>query len=432
MVHGVRRGLVAGWVVLLTGAGCQTERQGTAGAPRAVAPATAPAVAEFPIMSWELPPRSDAFMTGREELKKLADCGFTVAAFVQKEQLAECRRLGMRAMVRPASWKVKWHDLSDAQIDERVRQLVDGTQDDPTVMGYFLTDEPGVQEFAALGKAVAAVKRLAPGKLAYINLYPNYATLGAPNLSQLGTASYDDYLARYATDVRPQFISYDNYRVQFSNDLQDAGVAASYFENLMQVRRAALAHGLPWWNIVSSNQIRPKTPPPSPANLQLQAYTTLAAGGQGVTWFTYFGGKYGYGPVDQQGRRTASWSYLRMVNEQVRVLGPVMRGLKSTGVYFSSPAPGARLPALPGNWVEGVGSPSPVMVGEFAGADSERYVMVVNLSLERSAKVQVRLRAGAAGELQQVSPVDGSLLPVESGNAFWLTAGQGALLKVPG
>src|SRR2546423_15705532 len=107
-------------------------------------------------------------------------------------------------------------------------------------------------------------------------------------------------------------------------DLKNAAVAESYYDNLLEVRRVALESGLPFWNIVSSNQIRPNTPPPSPANLLFQAYTTLAAGGKGVTWYTYYSGGYKYSAVDDQGRRTATWSYLRMVNEQVRVLGPVM------------------------------------------------------------------------------------------------------------
>ena len=35
------------------------------------------------------------------------------------------------------------------------------------------------------------------GKLAHINLYPNYATLGAPDRSQLGAPTYTEYLERF-------------------------------------------------------------------------------------------------------------------------------------------------------------------------------------------------------------------------------------------
>ncbi len=53
----------------------------------------------------------------------------------------------------------------------------------------------GVRDYPQLAAAVAAVKKYA-GKLAYINLLPDYTTLGA-NLSQLGTESYSDYLERF-------------------------------------------------------------------------------------------------------------------------------------------------------------------------------------------------------------------------------------------
>src|SRR6185437_1874987 len=100
-----------------------------------------------------------------------------------------------------------------------------------------LADEPGEPDFEALGKAVAAVKKLAPGKLAYINLFPDYATLGAPDLSQLGTGSYTDYLERFVSEVKPQLISYDNYRIQFSLDQARPETAASHYANLLEVRR---------------------------------------------------------------------------------------------------------------------------------------------------------------------------------------------------
>src|SRR5262249_44872991 len=141
----------------------------------------------------------------------------------------------------------------------------------------------------------------APGKLAYINLFPDYATLGAPDTSQLGTPNYTEYLERFVTEVKPQLLSYDNYMVQYSMDLQDRAVAASYYRNLLEVRRVALEHQLPYLNIVASSQIRTDKAVPSPANLLFQAYTTLGAGYRGVTWYTYFGDGYAYAPLSKSG-----------------------------------------------------------------------------------------------------------------------------------
>ena len=337
----------------------------------------------------------------------------------------------MRALVCLPDHKVDWRELSDEQIVARVGKLVGNSATNPAVLGYFLMDEPGVKFFPALSKAVAAVKKLAPGKLAYINLYPNYATLGAPDLSQIGTANYSEYLERYVSEVKPQFISYDNYQVQFSGDFKDAKIGGNYYVNLLEVRRVALKHDLPFWNIVSSNEIRPPTPVPSPANMLLQAYTTLAAGGRGLTWYTYYVGGYHYAPIDKTGHRTITWAYLKMVNDQVKVLGPMMNRMKNTGVYFSSPAPAASLPALPGRLVQAIGSaPSaPAMIGEFSGPSGENYVMVVNLSLERSAKFTIKTTASAQA-MRYFSPIDGSLAPAGDDGSLWLAAGQGTLIQL--
>jgi hypothetical protein len=166
--------------------------------------------------------------------------------------------------------------------------------------------------------------------------------------------------------------------------------------------------------------------------LLLQAYTTLAAGAKGLTWYTYYSTGYLYAPIDQAGNHTATWSSLKMVNHQLRVLGPILRPLKSTGVYFMTPTPGAplaaTLPALPGQLVKSATSGMPLMIGEFAGAGDEKYAVVVNESLRESAKLKLTVD-DRWGDVRQVSPVDGSLLALEGGNALWLTAGQGVLLK---
>jgi hypothetical protein len=378
----------------------------------------------FPIMPWELQPEKQVLLDQPlHGIESLRACGFDTVAFVRPGQLEKVEQAGMRALVgRPSDLQLNWRRLSDRAIFERVKRLVEDSGESQALIGYFLADEPHASEFRALGKAVAAVKRLAPGKLAYINLYPSYTSP-----VKLGTKSYAEYIERYLEEVKPQFLSYDNYSVQYSLDLQDRARAARYFTNLVQVRRVALEHRLPFWNAVSSNQIRPYTTVPSPANLALQAYTTLAAGGRGLTWFTYYAGRYEYAPIDRQGKRTATWSYLKAVNGQVQVLKPILMRLRSTGVYFTSPPPADGLSRLPGKVITSVRSPTAVMVGELAGENGDMYAMVVNLSLTRSANVVVKARAT---RIRHVSPVDRSLAPLPDDGSLWLPAGQGVLLRL--
>ena len=397
-------------------------------------------MAEYPILPWGVcRPKPD--LPGPDSMK---ECGFTLAGFVRKEDLAACEAVGLKGIAYPdascgAISRKEWTKLSAAEIDSRVQQAVAVFGKSDAIIGYYLVDEPGVQFFPGLGRAVAALKKYAPGKLAYINLFPNYATLGAPNLSQLGAKSYTEYLERYVRVVKPQFLSWDNYKVQYSNDLSESMVASSYYRNLLDVRRVALEHGLPFWHIVSSNQIRDFTTIPSPANLLFQAYTSLAAGAAGVSWYTYYSHGYGYAPIDKGGRRTATWGYLRMVNRHLQVLGPIVQRMRSTGVFFLDPPPGAG-PALPGRIVfkaeavsalrGGSARKLPLMLGEFADpASGTNAVLVVNLSLTHSAHVRLEL-AGDPGTCEAYSPEDGHRTRIDVDKGFWLTAGQGALFRV--
>jgi hypothetical protein len=425
-------GTFLGCCLLGVAAGCATTKRD----PFARADISSPDF--FPILPWDPyhgwgQPRVEKRNLGFEGI---ADCGFNLAGFVLPQDLAACRKLGLGAILLttdPAFTNVQyiydWKKLSDAEIDRRVKTAVEAGGKDPAIAGYFINDEPGVPDFPALAKAVAAVKKYAPGKLAYINLFPNYATLGAPDTSQLGAPSYGEYLERFVAEVQPQLLSYDNYMVQYSMDLQDRASAANYYNNLLQVRSVALEHRLPYLNIVASCQLQPGKAIPSPDNLLFQAYTTLAAGYRGVTWYTYFGDFYPYAPLAKSGGKTPTWAALQAVNRQVAALAPVLSHLASTGVYFSAPAPAENLPRLPGQLVKSVTCANPVMVGEFKHENGERYAMIVNLSLEHSAAFTLETQSPGR-PISLISATDGSVSSFDAKAGYWLTAGQGVLLDL--
>jgi hypothetical protein len=387
----------------------------------------------FPILPWNYYGYKTPLVKGTNGLESVAQCHFNFAPFVFPKELPLCRELGLGAIVAPADGStlkdLRGKTYSDAEIKRRVREMIDAAGDNPAVKGYFIMDEPGAKDFPLLARAVETVKKYAPGQFAYINLFPDYATIGAPDTSQLGTSNYTEYLERFVSEVKPQFLSYDNYRVQMSQDLKETARAASYYRNLLEVRRVALKHHLPCLNIVSANQIRAFTTIPSPANLAFQAYTTLAAGYRGVGWYTYYEGGYHYAPISKTGQRSLTWHYLQEINRQVVTLAPVMSRLRSTGVFFTDPAPVAGLPMLPGAVVESLTGSEPMMIGEFTHATGEFYVMVVNLSLERSAKFTLQTR-NANERIEIVSAVNGSLSPYDPTAGLWLVAGAGALLRL--
>lgn len=397
----------------------------------------------YPIMPWQTITAKSPAKGYAHPLESVAECNFTIAGFVGPEDLPVCERLGLKAIISAppgnAAWKSKWKGLGDEAISGAVKDRIRESGASSSILGYYIVDEPGTSHFPALATAVETVKQEAPGKLAYINLFPGYATLGAPDQSQLGAASYTAYLEKFIADVKPQFLSYDDYKIVYSDNMQSKRHSEVYFRDLLEVRDVARKHGLPFWNIACSNRIRPYTTIPSPANMLLQAYTTLAAGGRGLSWYTYYDGGYAYAPMDSNGLRSETWSYLQMVNGQVKVLGPIMNRLVSTGVFFSSPAPAPDVPLLPGRIVESVVSRAsierftdekpPLMFGEFEDGSGTDYVMVVNLSLEKSANFLLHTRSEYAVKAT-VSSRDGSAKALDEKNGHWLVPGQGVLIRL--
>jgi hypothetical protein len=376
------------------------------------------------------------FINRGKGLQGMAECHLNVADAADPQNYSLCEKLGLSVIVSkgPHLTGDEWLKFSDQEIDDYIRMMVKSAGKSKAIIGYYICDEPSALAFPALTKAVAAVKKYAPGKIAYINLYPNYATLWQMGQirAQLGTKTYTEYLERFVNEVKPQIISYDNYMVEYSMDLKNKDKAASYYTNLTEVRRIATKYNIPFWNIVSSNQIRPFTTIPSPANLAFQAYTSLAAGAGGVIWYTYQGQYYGYNPLDKQENKTLVWSYLQEVNRQLSILGPIIKQLHSTGVYFTSPAPADSLPILPGKYVERIEAETPMMIGEFVSENGTNYMMAVNLSLEKSVKFKLTTKV-ANEKIWIVSAGEsGYLVETDINEGYWLTAGAGVLIKCGG
>lgn len=418
----------------------------------------------FPLFPWDhLAHWGAEYQPIPEGIASMAECGFTMSAFVGNvDDVETCRKLGLKCILEANVERFDERPLSEeeisaklAEIDAKIKERVESTKNDPTVLGYSITDEPGAYHFRSLAAAVAAIKKYAPGKLAYINLYPGYAsTIGADVDSQMGTRSYREYLERFVQEVKPQFLSYDNYMIEYSEDLRDWKRGRSHFDDLFEVRSVAQKYGLPFWYIGSSLCIMKDSSPPTPARYACQAYTALAAGAEGLTWFLYYPLGWHSSPIDKNGNKTLSWTYMREINAQAKALGLYLKGWRSTAVGITEhngppSLPNAvgitetdGLPPLPTNVLPGLTAAfssqgvyearetPKLMLGEFAQKDGDSIAaMVVNLNFGTSTKVKFAKPDGFS-TLKIVSPVDGVARPVDEAEreaGFWILPGHGTL-----
>jgi hypothetical protein len=281
-----------------------------------------------------------------------------------------------------------------------------------------LRDEPGANLFPGLATVAGLVRELAPGKWAYINLFPDYA-----DNDQLNATGYQDYLERFINTVHPTTLSYDSY------DLLDNGsLRENFWSNLESMRAVAKKYNLPFWNIVLSvahfsyREL-------SAADLRFEVYSSLAYGVRGIAYFTYFTpehGNYRMAPIDQFGHETATWGYMRNVNLQVQKLAPTLLQLTSDEVYHFGAVPAGCSGPSTNSLV--TAADGQILVGDFTHRDGTRYVLLVNKDVQKSIPCSPKFRRPPA-KLEWVSPYTGRVGSYD-GESTWLAPGAGVLLKV--
>jgi hypothetical protein len=372
----------------------------------------------FAIGFWVDPPADERM---EERYRQIAEASFTLflganasrTPETMRQCLALCEKYGMAALLWTGG-------LPPDQLPEG-----------PACWGYALRDEPNVKDFPALREAVDALRKARPGKLAYINLFPNYA-----DEQQLGTATYEEHVARFMEEVDPDVLSMDHYPV-----MKPSGDSrASYCANLEVMRKYALQKGIPFWNFFNTMPFGPHLDP-TEADLRWQVFTSLAYGAKGVLYFCYWtppGDEFPKGGaiITAEGRKTRHYEQAKRINAAVKALGPTLMQLTSTGVYRVKPEddPAQVLAGTPIRRIEC--EYRDYLVGVFTHADGRRAVLLSNYSNHYTSWPTVEFDVDPS-QVTEVSQETGQEAPVVDdspaleGLQVSLDAGQGRLFLLP-
>jgi hypothetical protein len=350
----------------------------------------------FAIGYWVGPQTSENL---RERYREIAEANFTVVigshGMDVAQQLALCREFGLKAIVDGAGLAVP---------------------DDDTCWGFSLTDEPGAAQFANLAKRAEEVRTRHPGKFGYINLFPNYASP-----TQMGTTTYEEYVAKFVTEVKPEVLSMDHYPLMRPGvDGRDA-----YLGNLGTMGTESRRAGIPFWNYFYSMPFNDRLDP-TEAQIRWQIFASIAYGAKGVLYFCYWTpgkGAAGAGEFPKggaimtaEGLKTRHYDEPRRINAELKNLGPTLMKLTSVRVMrirndaetktALAGSPLRSLTRVPGD------PPGEFVIGSFTHADGRRAVLILNHDYSFTAWPTVEFASDKAGAAVEVSKRTGEIAPV--------------------
>lgn len=379
---------------------------------------------DFAVMAWDSAP-SDP-----EQLRWMKEAGLNIAGFCKAEDLDRIRAAGLTCFVSDQRANgYDWMQLpAETEIRKNLASLKQQVGDNPAVLGFYLRDEPSAQLMPGMGKVSGLLHEAMPDKWPYVNLFPYRVPA-----DRLGTDNYDSYVRMLVKTIGQPFLSYDNYSLVADQMLD------YFYVNLEIVRRLGLETHTPFWNCILANS-HFNYMEPSDATFNLQVYATMAYGGRGIQYFTYFSpqiGNYRLAAVDQFGNRTPTWDLLRRINNQIHALAPTLIQLHSTAVYHYPEVPEQARPLSASKLIRGVQMSQRMvrppaggrcLIGEFEDGQGRPYFMIVNKDVKNSFQFTIDLKQPDR-KLIRISNYTGKEEPFGR-EMDWLAPGAGILFRV--
>jgi hypothetical protein len=320
--------------------------------------------------------------------------------------------------------------LSPAEMSQ-IPSLIAPFIQHPALKGHLLKDEPSALEISGLAEVKESYVRAAPGKLAYVNLFPGHAA------SELLRAEYSEYVEQFMQIYKPQVLSYDHYpflteQSVFAGD----ELTEDYYANLALIREASLRHEVSFWLFIQTLAFNGTHRDPTEAEIRWQVYTSLAFGAVGIQYFTYWtpddsNETFGDALIDRSGNRTRHYEEVKTINREISAFGSAIASLRSEKVMsWPEQLPQTESAFSPFGPIMEVNG-SPVIIGCFKDESEQSSLMIVNRSYDAPAEIQLILNTDvfrtfdiwSGGRRRTVDA-----LSCESGFSLKLMAGEGQLL----
>ena len=149
--------------------------------------------------------------------RKLVAGGFNLAWGCTVEDLDVAHEHGLRVDL------IALHTEDPTVFDDpagraRIDAVIDSVKDHPALYSYNVSDEPSAVRFSEFARMLDYFRERDPNHLAYINLFPTYASAEQVGTEGDTTQAYREHLRQYLEIARPELISYDHYHLRAAGD----------------------------------------------------------------------------------------------------------------------------------------------------------------------------------------------------------------------
>ncbi|MBQ9748972.1 MAG: hypothetical protein IJV87_00140 [Clostridia bacterium] len=306
--------------------------------------------------------------------------------------LDEAHKHGMKLIIQ--DWGANVDNLivnGEEHYRESMKKLVDEFGSHPATFGFYVTDEPHVDNLEDTLKACRINNELAPHLTAYMNLLPWFDWIA----ERMGTKEYAPYLDKVVKEGELKLLSYDCYTQMYANKVG----YNDYFNNLREQSLASKRNNVPFYNIVLCTGHYDYMCP-TKDDLLWQLNTSVAHGAKGVSWFiidTPDEHNYRNAPINLLGERTSEYYTLGEVNRTFNEYhGRVFAALTLDECYHVCESYGGMPLFEPFGCVLNVESRGnvPLIASGYHNDEGERFFAICNNTTDTTTCVSLTIKEG--------------------------------------
>lgn len=340
-----------------------------------------PTGVEFPIMAWTTYKTEKDIIP--ENFSTLYDGGFNLSVTTLPDislttlTLKAASGSGVKILI----------DCPQIKDLKTIPKTISLFRNNPNLMGYYITDEPQASSFPKWKEYRDLIYQHDTIHLPFINLLPIVET------ERLQASDYETYIRKFINIVNLPFFSFDNYPIIEKNN--KITIRETFYENLEIASRVSICTSRPFWAFCLS-AAHYNYPTPTKSHLLFEAFSALAYGAQGLSYYTYATRtdgtiKYHDAPLDSLGNKTKTWYIVQEVNQQIHNLTSVFLGSKLLGAWHTGdniPRGTSRLHKLPSPFKKLISGNKGVLITHLTN-NGKNYLIIVNHDVVNSQKISL-------------------------------------------